>query len=489
MTNPPSPVRQRIVAEAVRLEEDRLGRILDDPAADARARQAGGDFEQRLVHRAVATANGRRYAQTLQGLEQARFWLLLMVGLLAFLAGVGAAATVFGQDAMVNIGWAIATLLGLQLLMLLLWIVFTLYRPKGGGGLLGRAAMAAAHVLGRRFSRHPESAVVLSALVGLMRRAGLGRWIASALTHGLWTAFCLGALLGSVFALTVRQYDFVWGTTLLNEASFAALVEILATPAQWLGWPVPTSDIVSASRIGMSGDVGRELWSGLLLSSLLFYGLLPRALLTLSSLLLVRRSATRLRLDTSLPGYARLSERLGPHSHSIGVLDPHPPEMSGQKAAPWERPGPVSGPVLLIGMELERGPRDWPPRLQGVDWIVLGRADDRVQRGDVLAALRAHEAVSGVVLVLCSLARTPDRGAQRFLARVRDQTRAPVWALLDEGGGLEIRGIDRARRSRQWQQAASDAGLDFVLEVDLDTPGYPGTRQLLELLVSGEGGP
>ncbi len=488
MTNSPSPVRQRIVAEAVRLEEDRLGRILDDPMADARARQAGGDFEQRLVYRAGAMAQGRRFAQTLEGLSQARFWLLLMVGVLAFLAGVGAAATVFGQDATVNIGWAIAALLGLQSLMLLLWIVFTLYRPRGGGGLLGRAAMAGAHGFGRRFSKRPESVVVLSAMVGLMRRAGLGRWIASALTHGLWAAFSLGALLGSVFALTVRQYDFVWGTTLLTEASFAALVEILAAPAKWFGWPVPGPEIVSASRIGMSGEVGRELWSGLLLSSLFFYALLPRALLTVFSLLLMRRSARRLRLDTSLPGYARLSERLGPHARSLGVLDPEPPGVPGRETAPEKQPDPISGPVLLIGMELERGPRDWPPRLQGVNWMVLGRADDRSQRGDVLAALRAQEAGPGVVLVLCSLARTPDRGAQRFLARVREQTQAPVWALLDEGRGLEVRGIDRVRRSRQWQEAGSSAGLDFVLEVELNDSDHPGTRKLLELLVPGESG-
>jgi hypothetical protein len=80
-------VRQRLVAEAVRLEEDRLGRILDDPAADARAREAGGDFEQRLVRRAGEMALGRRFAGTLEGLNQIRFWLLIGAVVLALLAG------------------------------------------------------------------------------------------------------------------------------------------------------------------------------------------------------------------------------------------------------------------------------------------------------------------------------------------------------------------------------------------------------------------
>jgi hypothetical protein len=482
-----TPVRHRLVAEAVRLEEDRLGRILDDPAADSRAREAGGDFEQRLVRRAGEMALGRRFAGTLEGLNQIRFWLLLGAVVLALVAGIGSAAAVFGQDATVNIGWALSALLGLQLLMLFLWVVFTLYRPKGGGGTLGRAALAAVHGLGRRLSRRPESAVVLSASVGLLRRGGLGRWIASALTHGLWAMFCLGALMGAVFALSVRQYEFVWGTTLLTEGSFIALVAMLAAPAQWLGWPVPDAEVVRASRIGLEGAVGRELWSGLLLSSILFYGLLPRAVLTLVSLLLVRRAAGRLRLDTSLPGYARLSDRLASHARPVGVLDPGPPETQGLEPVSKARPAPVHGPVLLIGLELERDSGDWPPRLAGVDWITLGRADDRSQRRDILSALRARDAVPGVVLVLCSLARTPDRGAERFFSAVRAQTRGPVWAVLDEGRTLAARGTERAGRLRQWQLAGARAGLDYVLEIDLDDQRHPGTRELVELVGQGVG--
>lgn len=488
VTTAMTPLRQRLVAEALRLEEDRLGRILDDPVADARAREAGGDFEQRVARRAAETASGKRFAETLDGLVQIRFWLVLLALGIALLAGLGTAAAVFGQDATVNIGWALAVLLGLQLLMLLLWVVFTLYRPRGGGGALGRAALAAAHGLGRRLSRRPDAAVVLSAGVGLLRQGGLGRWIASALTHGLWASFCLGALLGSLFALSVRQYEFVWGTTLLTEESFVAMVGLLGVPAQWLGWPVPDEQVVRASRIGLEGGVGRELWSGLLLASLLFYGLLPRTLLGALSLLLVRRAARKLRLDTSLPGYARLSERLSPRARSIGVLDPRPAELQGPDRAPRGRPAPVTGDVLLIGLELERGIRDWPPRVAGVEWIPLGRADDRSQRRDVLAALRARAEPPGVVLVVCSLARTPDRGAERFFASLREQTHAPVWAVLDEGRELAARGGARASRVRQWQQAGTRAGLDYVLEAELSDIGHPGTRELVELLGQAGGG-
>jgi hypothetical protein len=100
--------------------------------------------------------------------------------------------------------------------------------------------------------------------------------------------------------------------------------------------------------------------------------------------------------------------------------------------------------------------------------------------------LRARGEAPGVVLVLCSLARTPDRGAERFFASVRAETHAPVWAVLDEGRRLAERGGDAAGRVRQWRKAAARGGLDYVLEVDLDDPGHPGTRELLEL--AGQGG-
>ena len=81
--------------------------------------------------------------------------------------------------------------------------------------------------------------------------------------------------------------------------------------------------------------------------------------------------------------------------------------------------------------------------------------------------------------------RTPDRGAERFFATVREQTRGPVWALLDEGGTLAARGIERAGRLRQWELAGARAGLEYVLEIDLDDPRHPGTRELVELVGQG----
>lgn len=460
-----------------------MGRILEDPAAEAQAREAGGDFEQRIVHRATAMHAGWKHAEAWDRIRQAQGWVLAAAVLMALLTGISAAAAVFRDQSMVNIVWALATLLGLQLIMLVLWCLLILVRPAvSGGGGLGRAFMTGAHALGRRLYRGHETTVTLAAIFGLLRRDGLGRWIASLITHGLWTAFCVGALSWSTFELSVRQYDFAWGTTLLSEGTFVTLITVLGAPAEALGWLTPDAELVRASRLGAEVPAGREQWSALLLSVLLLYGLLPRLLLSILSVALATRAARRLRLDTTLPGYARLSDRLAARAHSIGVVDPQPPDVRDASAPTTLRPGPIQGPILLIGLELERGEEGWPPRLPGIEWFTLGRADDRIQRQDVLSALRFQARPPGVVLVICSLARTPDRGAESFLVSVREVARAPVWAVLDEGDVLQMRGGDRAERACQWRERVGRAGLDYVLEANLDDARHPGSRELMALM-------
>jgi hypothetical protein len=386
----------------------------------------------------------------------------------------------------VNIGWALSALLGLQLLMLLLWVVFTLYRPKGGGGTLGRTALAAVHGLGRRLSRRPESGVVLSASVGLLRRGGLGRWIASALTHGLWAMFCLGALIGAVFALSVRQYEFVWGTTLLTEGSFVALVAMLGAPAQWLGWPVPDAEVVRASRIGVEAAVGREplVRAPACCRSLLFYGLLPRtAVDPLERNCWSRRAAqpaaaghqpAGLCAAVGAPGSPRpvrsacwIHGRATSRRHCVRRC----PE--GRRPEPVHRRSPADRAWSSSGTASA-----WPPRLPGCGRGARSGVPMTARSATTCwLALRARDANRPVwCWCSCSLARTPDRGAERFLVAVREQARGAGMGPARRGpssGGPRHR--PTRKRVHHWQQAgARRAGLDYVLEVNLDDPRHAG---------------
>lgn len=481
--------RERWIAEAVRLDEDRLGAAYDDSGADRKAGEVGGDFEQRLVVRAGALAAGRQYRAVIERLRGPGIALMFLLVIMGLMAGGGAAAAVFGRDPLVNIGWALSLLLGIPTLMLFLWTLWAfLPIPRHSGqSLTGRAALGFFRLALRRTRFGTPASTLFSALVGLLRSSTAGRWSAGVLTHAFWLAFVLGALIVATWAMAVRQYDFVWGTTLLSPEHVVALLSILGAPAQSVGWTVPDPDLIRASRLGLELVGGRESWSTLLLTTLVFFGLLPRLLLLILAGVLAARALGRIRLDTSMPGYARLVHRVGVQARYVGVTDPEPvpePAQAG-RSADLSSP-PLQGEIVLVGFELERTRAQWPPELPGITWRVLGRADDRAQEVDVLAGLGASRQTVGVVLALCSLARTPDRGALRFLQRLRAVAPIPLWLVLDEGARSVSRGIDMPVRLRQWQDLGRAAGADRIVEVELDDPEHEGSLELRERLLRVE---
>lgn len=284
--------------------------------------------------------------------------------------------------------------------------------------------------------------------------------------------------------MTFRQYDFVWGTTVLREEHFIVLLTLLGTPAQWLGWSVPGPEMIQASRMGIGPVPGREYWSTLILSGLFFFGILPRWLLLMGSFFRAGSLTLAIRLPTALPGYSRLSRRLQeqPSSKkervpSVSVpIDSRSPE---QEIAP---PEARSGEVFLLGYELDRESSQWPPYLPGVSWQVLGRVDEYAQELDLMVALRHRELSPKVIVVLFSLLRTPDRGMIRFLRRLRSTSQAPVWALLEASvRGNESRPVARSRKE-QWEKMVQEAGVDWVTAVDLGNTQDRGTRDLLDRL-------
>ncbi|MCG5525205.1 DUF2868 domain-containing protein [Ectothiorhodospira haloalkaliphila] len=479
--------RQRLVAEAVRIHEDREGRVIDDAMAWKVGRETSGDLEARVLARAAATRLGARVEDALQGVSRLGTWMGILALLLAGLLGVGAAGASLGAPLMddasrINIFWALGSLLGVQTLMLLLWLLVMLLLPRAGGGLLGHGVLGAGGGLARWLSRAQAHELAVRALLNLLGRGGLARWSAGTVTHLLWAAFGAGALLMCIWSLSVRQYDFAWGTTLLSEAHFITLIHTLGALPAWVGIPVPDEELIRASRLGVSeGADGRIAWSGFLLGSLLFYGLLPRVLLGLLCLGLARRSAARTHVDLSAPGYARLAPRLQPDHHRLGVIDP-PPAPPPPGHAPQERRDTrdTSTPMALVGFELEHARDHWIQNTRHPRCIPLGQVDDRHTRRDILAALAAQDPAPSVVVVVCSLARTPDRSTEGFLADLRSRTTAPVWLLLDEARIARDREVDLAARYRAWQALSERASLDRLLPDDPGQADHRDARILLD---------
>jgi hypothetical protein len=465
---PPSPTLSALVAEGVRLHEERSGQPIDEAHAWRQGLSAGEGLESRVRARALATRLGGELVAALRALHRLLRGIALLAMLLALVAGCAAAALVFAPTGdttgQLNVFWALTSLLGLQSLMLLAWLLLALASGAGGGGgLLGQAVLQAVAGLARRLHRDEAYPLAAVAATGWLARSGGARWAAGLLTHLLWVAFGAGALLTSLWILAIRQYDFVWGTTLLGEESFVVLVAWLAGLPAALGLAVPDAALVSASRIGAEAvPEGRRAWSTLLLASLVLYGLLPRLLLAGLCRVQLGRRLRRGRLDLRAPGYARLAPRLMPASAALGVLDPAPAGDVPSPAGPV-RQVPAGSQVLLVWLALppERCAR--LARLADARVEVFGSADAREVQAALLAALPTLTPPPGLVAVVTSLLRTPDRHAINLLTALRSTSAAALWLVLTEADLAPAHGIDASSRVAAWRAAATAAAVDHLV--------------------------
>jgi hypothetical protein len=497
----------RLLAEAVRALERDGARPIDDPRAEARAAEAGGDSEHRIAVRARSLDASRGLTQAL-GQTRRVIGVIMAAGmLLAAVAGAGAAraslATANGGT--VNIYWALGGLLGIQTLLLAAWIVMMI---KGPSALAGASLGGAVFSLGRAFSGRWHKGEVHSAAIEatgvVMARGGTGRWMLSAISHGLWVVFNVTCLLLLVLMLSARHYRFVWETTILSADTYTKLTSGIARLPGMLGFPTPTPEQIATSDgsvppNAMPRDVAqieaaRHAWSGLLVGSLVTYGLGPRVVLLGLSLSLHRRARRRWRLDTTRPGYLRLQPRLMPQTEALGIIDPYT-EGECAETAPTSPPAAdrraAAGPPALLGLEIDAPASPWPPRVSGVRWRDLGLVDDRDDRKRVIEQLAEPETGPSTVVIVCGLTTTPDRGHGAFIEQVRQSSGAPVALVLTGGETFRRRGDSGllAGRVEDWRALAGDAGVpaEQVMELDLDHLTDASVSGLAELVGAGHG--
>ncbi|THF64445.1 DUF2868 domain-containing protein [Pseudothauera rhizosphaerae] len=443
-----SALEARWLAEVVRRREERDG-PLDDAQANAAALAAGGGLAGRILVRAdvLGAREGWRDAILRWG-SRARL-MLFAAGLLALLAGFGAAAGVLGDGSRpVNVVWAVGGLLGVHAVSLVLWLVLTPLAGRGhglhAGGLLGRGWLKLVALA----DRSAAAADLPAALGGLLGRGRAAAWGLGAVSHGLWALLLAGAAVGVLALLATRRYGFVWETTILSAETFVAFAAWFGALPGALGFPVPDAATVAASgESAMLEEAGRRAWAGWLLGGLLVYGLLPRVALAALCAFAWRRATAALALDLSRPGYARLRFRLQPASERLGVSDPEQPGLPGPRHHAVA--AVADGEAVLLGLELEES-LPWPPACGGAGWPAGvrdgGRLDGRAQRQAALQTLAQHPPRR--LLVVVDARQTPDRGSLGFIAEVADHAvETRVWA--PHGGA----------RSAQWAAGLVRIGL------------------------------
>lgn len=438
---------KRWLTEAVRLREEHTG-PLEDQEANRRARQQGGDLGQRIEHRALFLAERDGLRQALEHYKRGARLALIALLVLAVVSGAGLAFAALGDGQRpVNVFWALGSLLGLNLLLLLGWAA-GLVLTGDQGATLGRLWLW----LSDKLARDARAAHLAPALLVLLQRQRLTRWLLGTLVHGLWLLALLAALVLLLMLLSTRRYGFVWETTLLQPDTFVGLTQVLGALPSLFGFSTPDAAMIRASGDSLPAlDLSRQAWAGWLLGVLVVYGILPRLLLAALCLWRWRQGRTRLSLDLKLPGYSALREALMPSSERLGVNDAAPGQLPQIERS---QDDVQHEGALLVGLELD-DQRSWPPALPA-SVKNAGVLDSRESRRRLLDQLSHFPPAR--LAVACDPRRSPDRGSLALLAELaRSAAATRIWLMLPPPG----QALD-AERLGDWHQALEQLALPYA---------------------------
>ncbi|WP_277759726.1 DUF2868 domain-containing protein [Pseudomonas sp. A34-9] len=440
-----TPLQNLWLTETVRLREEHAG-PLDDLEANRLARTTGGDLPSRIQRRALWLAERDGLTAALKHwLQGARLALVLLM-IFAVLSGAGLAFAALGQTP-VNVFWALGSLLGLNLILLLSWLLGLIFAGEHGA-TLGRLWLW----LSEKLARDAKAAHLGPALLLMLQRKKLNRWALGTLVNGLWLLAMLSALILLLTLMATRRYGFVWETTILSADTFIHVTHALGYLPSLLGFNVPTVEMIRASGDGaLDIESARQAWATWLVGVLVVYGVLPRLLLALLCFWRWNSGKSALRLDLNLPGYAQLRERLMPTSERLGVNDPEPAQLHRVASSVGEL---ASEGALLVAIELDEQ-RPWPPALPK-NVSNAGILDSRESRHKLLEQLSRFPPAR--LAIACDPRRSPDRGSLALIAELaRNAGETRVWLLQAPPGEA----LD-AERLGDWHVALQQLDLTFA---------------------------
>lgn len=442
-----NPLHRLWLTETVRLREEHAG-PLEDLEANRLARTAGGDLPTRIQQRALHLAERDGLTVALSRWLQGARLALVLLAVVAVISGAGLAFAALGNGlAPVNVFWALGSLLGLNLILLVSWALGLLFAGEHSASL-GRLWLW----LSEKLARDAKAAQLAPALLLLLQRQKLNRWAVGVLVNSLWLLALLSALVILLTLLATRRYGFVWETTILGADTFVAVTRALGTLPALLGFNVPTVEMIRASGdSALNIESARQAWAAWLVGVLLVYGLLPRLILALLCLWRWKRGRAALRLDLNLPGYAQLRERLMPSSERLGVNDVAPEHLHQVSGGVSEL---ESDGALLVAIELD-DQHPWPPKLPA-NVKNAGILDSRESRNKLLEQLSRFPPAR--LAIACDPRRSPDRGSLALIAELaRSATDTRVWLLQAPPG----QALD-AERLGDWHAALQQLELSFA---------------------------
>ncbi|MDT8363219.1 MAG: DUF2868 domain-containing protein [Nitrosomonas sp.] len=384
-------------------------------------------FYERLMVRAHRLIQDNALNSRLQQPEKLFQRAYRIILAIAVLLGGFAAFEAVDVAATLNIYWLLTVLLGFNFLSMLLWLAGMVFNIHGLN--IGIAAQLASW-LPARLKEKENDPLAASAARGWWETClsgKVGKWRFSLLTHQFWLSYLLAGIAMLILLMMAKQYDFIWGTTLLPENALPGLTQLLATPMEFMGMVQPDNQQIMASRVDSTGVIiqdaaTREAWAKFLLGALIIYGLLPRLLLTVVASLMLTLSERRYQLDLYLPYYVNLRQSLLKNDPDTSVIDADPGLASDRAVLVASgRSKDIPPKAMVVGIELDDRAR-WPA---GVN-----------DQQNILDQAGFHQMIANIkkgrqpLLIGVAAYRLPDRGVQRMISELVAATSGPTWLLL-----------------------------------------------------------
>ena len=442
-----SITHKRQLAELVRILDERGYVFAADPApiTEALGHTAEGS-ENKLLRRAELVDGNGWLADALNRSRLGMFWLWVVAAGLFFTFSFSSTFMLMDSKG-VNFFLVLASILGMNTLMLLLWLVFLMVRMPAGRLVSSPAT----------WFRGKDS--VNQAIFRLYRDEWAGpatRWRIGAVAHSLWLSTLFGMLICLLLLLLVRQYTFNWESTLLSNAASVRAVEALAWLPEKLGFSVPDAEAVLKSR-QHSNIADARAWSGLLIGSILCYGILPRSLAWLSCkvmLLLLRRP-----LPMDKPYYQEILRQW----RQASIVDAD--NQSETVAAVKPKINLSNAPKWAVLLDAPWGEGVWYGHVLGQEWLDKGVADHRDAVGELEAELLRRPAQ---LLIGVRAHNVPDRGVLRQICRLAEAAQGGAMVQLLLEGRFE-EGKDECLQ--QWRDALTEREIAWLNPPPRRPPG------------------
>lgn len=353
---------------------------------------------------------------------------LLIYGLMALLGFVALMQTLAGDSAQINVYWLLLCLLGLNTFSMTLWLLFA-FTSSATSSPLTVAYKAMLSGITKRSS----NALFFNAWSEFHFQGKQGKWHISRILHSAWLVYLLAGGIALLLLLSGKQYDYVWGTTILSSGVFVDLTQALATLPRAIGLTLPDAELVLASQQGSNAilpEGARMQWSSFMLSSLALYGVLPRLLLIVISSLCLKRAQNKHQPNWEMPYFYSLRSRLLPQSSALGVVDADldPSNAVGELSytsisnLPLIDEAELPAKAYSAAFEWGQSSVPVPPIKIELDFA---KVDDVHSQTGMLEVLRQS---SLPVVILVDLQRAADRGAARFFKEVAECV--PLYLLV-----------------------------------------------------------